>query len=574
MRKAILRGQLLAVLTALLVCSMASVFLLNSALVQEQENTLQFMVQAGAALWNPQADTDAQLQKLVAGNDSLRATLIAADGTVLADTHGDAAQMGNHRDRPEVQAAMRGESDTVSRISETLGHTMLYAAAMTEDGSCLRLARESGDLVSAMTRMLPALGISVLLAVVLSIVLARQLTEGVLEPIRSLTWSLGGIRAGGESQAKVECPFPELREMSDQIQTLTRELGDYIGQLEEEQRKTTYILDHLEEGFLLLDDQQKIVMVNQSAQHQLACGPDCVGQSLGRVIPNPKIIQRAREIQEGRKGKNLDLVSRGRIYAVRFRRTGVDNGLDGRLILTLNDVTEERNSSQMRQEFFSNASHELKTPITAIKGNTELLCSGLPLTEDQRQELLHRIGTETERMSNVIADIIMLSRLESGMIQEEKERLDFGQIVSECVQEWEGAASAAQVTIQCSVKPVWLFASRKNLRELADNLISNAVKYNRPGGAVEIWLTHDGELCRFVVRNDGELIPTDQQRRVFERFYRVDKGRSRSAGGTGLGLSIVKHVVDCMDGKVRLESKPGLGTRFTVTLPIASHRET
>lgn len=568
MRRAILRGQLFAVLAALLVCTLASVCLFHNTLLREQEQNLQALVQAGAAMWDPDADWEMQLECLVGESDTLRATLIAADGTVLADTQGDVAQMENHLERPEIQNALHGESGTVYRVSETLGDTMLYAAARISDGSFLRLARQGSDPVDAIVGMLPALGAGMLLALASGLWLARRLADGVLEPIHSLTRSLGQIRAGAASRLPVQCPFPELREMSEQIQQLTQELSAQLHELEEEQGKTSYILNHLEEGFLLLDEEQRILMANQSAQRQLGCGPECVGLSLGRVIPNPKMIQRAREIQEGRPGKALDFSNQGRIYAVRFRKTDEQSGMGGRLILTLNDVTEERNSSRMRQEFFSNASHELKTPITAIKGNTELLCSGLPLTQEQRQELLGRIGTETERMSNVIADIIMLSRLESGTIQEEREELDFGQIVTECAREWESAASAAGVTLTCTIQPVRLYASRKNLHELADNLISNAVKYNRPGGVVEISLTQERKLCRLTVRNDGELIPPDQQRRVFERFYRVDKGRSRSAGGTGLGLSIVKHVVESMDGKVRLESKAGLGTRFTVTLPI------
>ena len=573
MRRAILRSQMLAVLAALVACILAAVCLFDAALLEEQSDSLQAMVRAGAALWDSEQAPELQLRTLVGETENLRATLIAPDGTVLADTQGDPAQMENHLNRPELQAAARGEDGAVIRTSQTLGKVMLYAAARTPDGDYLRLARPGDSLGAALVWMLPALGLGALLAFLLALLLARQLTQGILAPIQSLSRSLSDLKKGDQPSEPAACPFPELSGMAEQIRQLTRELGVYLRQLEEEQRKTSYILNHLEEGFLLLDDRQRIVMMNESARRQLGCGPDCVGQSLGRVLPSPKVIQRAREVQDGREGHSLDLTCRSRIYAVRFRRAEEEPGLTDRLILTLNDITEERKSSRMRQEFFSNASHELKTPITAIKGNTELLCSGLPLTEEQRRELLGRIGLETERMSSVINDIIMLSRLESGTLQEERERLDFGKIVTECAREWEAAAASSQVTLTCQVEPVWLYASRKNLRELADNLISNAVKYNRPGGAVEIQLTKAGENCRLTVRNDGEPIPADQQRRVFERFYRVDKGRSRSAGGTGLGLSIVKHVVESMDGRIRLESSAGLGTRFTVTLPIRSGPE-
>ncbi len=567
MKKAIFRAQLFPVLLALLVSTVAAAVIFHMVLTEEKESELLAMAETFVHYYDAAADPDDQAAVL--GEEDIRVTIIAADGTVLGDSEADRTEMDNHYDRPEIAAAREAGQAVTLRESATLGRTLVYAVAVTEDGTYLRLSQSVSAVTEDLLRMLPALVLGAALSLLVALVLAAGLTDGILLSVRSLSVSLGALKEGKTTPEPVTCPYPELQEMSSQITQLSGEIGAYLRQLEEQQQKTDYILDHLAEGFVLVNQEQEIQMMNRSARRQLGCGEEQIGQSLGRLLPNPRIIQNAKDAMLGQKAPPVDLRCRGRIYEVRFRPIQEETGdLKGKLILTLLDVTESRNSSRMRQEFFSNASHELKTPITAIQGNTELLCSGLPLTDEQRRELLDRIGAETQRMSLMISDIIMPSRLESGTLEREPEQVPFHKLVRECVHEWETPAAGRGVTIETRVEPVWLYASPQNLRELADNLISNAVKYNRPGGKVEISLTRRQAECILTVRNDGEPIPPEHQSRVFERFYRVDRGRSRSAGGTGLGLSIVKHVVDAMDGRISLESNRTLGTRFTIRLPI------
>jgi len=233
-----------------------------------------------------------------------------------------------------------------------------------------------------------------------------------------------------------------------------------------------------------------------------------------------------------------------------------------------NDLTvEHRNASLLRRDFFANASHELKTPVTAIKGSAELLCADVPLGEEQQRELLQRIGAEAERLHSLINDIIMINRLESGETAGEKEEVDMAEIIRKCVDEVTTQVEQNRLRMDVKLEAVTLLADRKNVYDMLTNLIVNAANHTRPGGHVEIRLRATMEEIIFSIRNDSDPIPTGHQPRMFERFYRLDSGRSKAVGGTGLGLSIVKHAVESLGGSIRLESDVQIGVLFTVCLP-------
>jgi len=238
-----------------------------------------------------------------------------------------------------------------------------------------------------------------------------------------------------------------------------------------------------------------------------------------------------------------------------------------------NDLTvESREASLLRRDFFASASHELKTPVTAIKGSAELLCADVPLGKEQQRELLQRIGMEAERLHSLINDIIMINRLESREIVGEKEHINLAQLIQACVDELMTQIEQERLRVDVAIEPAALYANRKNVYEMFSNLIVNAVNYTRPSGRVEIRLNVSGDEIIFSIRNDGEPIPLGHQPRMFERFYRLDSGRSKAVGGTGLGLSIVKHAAENLGGTVRLESDERIGVLFTVAIPNSAEK--
>lgn len=566
MRRAVLRSFALTIVAAILICSVVGAAMFDRMLTRMKEDDLTALTTVFAQQFDPQGDHDRQAHSFAAADTGIRVTVIAPDGTVTGDSEVDYRTMENHAAREEIAAAQGDGSSVVIRTSETLGYKQMYAVLVTGDGYYLRLGQQYNGLAGNLVMLLPAILSAAAAALAISYLLAVRLSRSVTEPISVMNASLPGVKDGSTMLDAAGYPYGELRSMAEQINALARDVSANITQLQAEERKITYMLDNLSEGLLLLDGEGRILLINRSACKYLGCTPAAVGLPLGQVTDNRELVQAAENVLARKSGGVTDLPAGALTLEARFKVIGSLPDMAGMALLTLADVTESRQSARMRQEFFSNASHELKTPITAIKGNAELLCSGLPLSEEQRQELLGRIGLETDRMCGLISDIIMLSRIESGGLADEVEQVDFAAVIRDCVEENAAQAELAGLTVTLDLEPAMLLANRKNLYELAGNLIGNAVKYNEPQGRVEITLRRDGRDLVFTVRNDGEPIPPEHQKRVFERFYRVDSGRSRAVGGTGLGLSIVKHIVDAMGGSVSLTSAPGKGTCVRVSL--------
>lgn len=568
MRQALTRAFVLTLVVGLIICGVVSTIIYDRGLTDEKEQALTGLAMTLAALYDPEGDADVQAD-LFAQYTGTRVTILQEDGTVLGDSEADWQTMDNHAGREEIVAAARGEQKVAIRVSSTLGARMMYAAIKTESGDYIRLAQSYDGLGTNLLTILPGIGLAALLALVISGILARRIVANITGPLAAMNESLAGVKDGTAVLDADSYPYEELQDMAEKINVIAEDVSASIGQLRAEKDRTVFLLDNMGEGFLLLDRDRRVMLINGSACAIFGCGKQEVqGGTLLQVTRDGGVQEAVEQAQAQESERRVELQRMGRIYEVRCTPIKGQPGWEQGLILTMTDVTESCLSAQMRQEFFSNASHELKTPLTAIKGNAELLCSDLPMDEDTRRELIDRIGRETDRMNTLIGDIIMLSRIESHRVEEELESLDFKEIVGVCIDETLHAARQNQLTVRSDMEPVVLQASRAYLYQLADNLLSNAVKYNRPGGAVDVYLHREGDTAVFWVRNDGEPIPPESQSRVFERFYRVDKGRSRAVGGTGLGLSIVKHVVDAMGGTVSLSSTERDGTRVTIRLPI------
>ncbi|MDR1132097.1 MAG: hypothetical protein LBL15_06745, partial [Oscillospiraceae bacterium] len=499
---------------------------------------------------------------------NVRVTVISADGVVLGDSRADYRSMENHAGRPEIiQAGLTGRGTSV-RDSETLGKKLVYSAVKAPDGSFIRVTREVSGVWDSIKTIVPSMLIVILGALAVASVLTGRFSTSFITPIIAMNESLISVKEGGKRLNPRSYRYEELEDMAIKINALSAHLSEYIAAIQQEKDKLSFFLDNVGDGFILLDRKKNILLINAAACRYLGCSKAVLGEHILYATRELGFMNLTDKTAEDKRSESLDYTLAGRIIETVFTYAGEISGYGPAVIITMSDVTESRGAVRIRREFFSNASHELKTPITAIKGSAELLCSGLPLSEAQKKELLSRIGVESERMSLLINDIIMISRMESGELSGESEDVDVSEVVNESIGELRLPAEQARVAIRTELEPVVIHADKKDLRGLVSNLLVNAVKYNREGGAVDVSLTGREGQAVLRVHNDGEPIPPEHQGRVFERFYRVDSGRSKAAGGTGLGLAIVKHVVDSLGGSVSLTSSADTGTTFTVKLPL------
>ncbi len=520
-----------------------------------------------AELYDENAIADGQAH-LFARNSGVRVTIIDSTGTVVGDSEAQWRNMENHADREEiVEAASNGEAVAI-RVSHTVGGTMMYAAVQTENGDFIRLSQTYGGLKENILTILPGMLLAILLTLLVVGMVSARLVNNITGPLAAMSMSMNRVKDGTAMLDAESYPYEELRYMAEKINLIAADVSTSIQKLQAEKERVDFLLNNMGEGVVLLDKEQNILQINDSACTILGCDKnDVQGSYLLSLISNTSVLEAAKNAGQGQ-SQQSEFECNGRIYQVNCAPVQEHTDWEQGLILTMTDVTETMRSAQMRQEFFSNASHELKTPITSIKGSAELLGSALPMDEATRCELLDSIGRESDRLNTLIGDIIMLSRIESSQAEIEREEIDLYQIVASCVSEAASMARQNGVTIRTDMEQAVMVASRPLLYQLVNNLISNATKYNCQNGQVDVTLRKHEDSVVLSVRNDGEPIPKESQSRVFERFYRVDKGRSRAVGGTGLGLSIVKHTVDAMGGTVTLTSSREEGTRFTVQLPV------
>lgn len=570
MKKTLMAGFVLILALTLVISGALNAFVFDKELIDDTQQQLLSYASLIAMEFSPEQDADVQAKAFAYAVEDVRVSIISTDGTVLGDSQADYKVMGNHLDRPEIiEAGLAGHGSSV-RNSETLGKKLVYSAVKTSDGYYIRATKEVSGVLEGLKSIVPAMILVIFIALLLAAYLTHRFSKGFITPITEINESLISIKDGGKQLNPKDYRYGELEDMAIKINALSAHLSEYIGNIQLEKDKLNYILDNVSEGFILLDVKKNVLLINNAACDYLNCSKKSVGENILYSTRNIDFIRCAERAVAEKKQLNLDLQIGGKIIENVFTYAGEENGFAAALIITMSDVTESRNAVKIRREFFSNASHELKTPITSIKGSAELLCSDLPISDIQRNELLTRIGLESERMNMLINDIIMISRMESGELSGERENVDIASIINESVNELKPLAEQENLSINLDLSPVVISADKKDIRGLVSNLLVNAVKYNKQDGAVDVSLTSINGQAVLKVRNDGEPISPEHQRRVFERFYRVDSGRSKAVGGTGLGLAIVKHVVDTLGGTVSLESSTEKGTLFTVRLPLSN----
>ena len=488
-------------------------------------------------------------------SDQYRITWLCADGAVLYDTRADAESMENHAQRQEVQQALATGEGESSRYSDTLLQKTVYYAKRLPDGTVLRLSAIRVTTGVLVLNMLQPILLVLAVALILSGVLASRLARRITEPLNRLD-----LEHPLENDTYEELA-PLLRRMEHQRRQIDRQMDELRRRSEEFEQ----ITGSMSEGLVLLDEAGVILSINPAARRLLDAAENCVGQDLLTVDRDVALSDALRQAAE--QGHSEFRGQRnGREYQFDVTRIQSEGRTAGTVLLVF-DVTERAFAERNRREFTANVSHELKTPLQGIIGSAELLENGLVKQEDVPRFIGH-IRSEAQRLVTLIGDIIRLSQLDEGepMPAEPVELLALAREAAESLQ---SAAAARNVTITVEGEPVELTGVRRLLYEIVFNLCDNAIKYNTDGGRVQVTVTRENETAAVTVRDTGIGIPPDQQDRVFERFYRVDKSHSKASGGTGLGLSIVKHAVQYHHGTIHLQSEVGKGTEIRVTFPVA-----
>ena len=487
-------------------------------------------------------------------NSPSRITWVDTDGTVLYDNMADPAEMENHADREEIREAMLGVQGSSVRRSSTLSETTIYAARRLEDGSVIRLAGAQSTVIALLISMLlPALGI-LAAALLLAGLLASRLARQIIRPILNLDLE---HPEDCDTYDELSPLLTRIRRQNDTIRAQMEEMG-------RRQQEFAALTENMSEGFVLLDKKGHILSYNTGALKLLgapAPSEEATVLTLDRSDAFQHVVERA---LKGR--RNQGRLERGeRCIQLLADPVCRDSQVEG-AVLVLLDVTEREQGEKLRREFTANVSHELKTPLTAISGMAEIIKNGMVEPEDIAG-FAGDIYKETQRLISLVEDIIHLSRLDEGDGGLQHQPVELLPLAQKVARRLEPLARQSEVSLTVSGGPFTVQGVPAVLEEMVYNLCDNAVKYNRPGGWVRITLTPRETGGAVEVADSGIGIPAQDQQRVFERFYRVDKSHSKEIGGTGLGLSIVKHGAALHDARVELESTEGEGTVVRLIFP-------
>ena len=485
---------------------------------------------------------------------SSRITWLDTDGTVLYDSVADPATMENHANREEIREAMIGSQGSSVRRSSTLSEDTIYAARRLSDGSVVRLANAQRTVAVLLVSMIQPLLIILALVLILAAVLASRLSKQLIRPILNL-----------DLEHPESCnTYDELSPLLTRIRRQNDTIREQVENARQRQQEFTALTENMSEGFVLLDQKGHILSYNSGALRLLGA-PAPAGEANVLTLDRSDVFRHVVEQALGglRNQGRLDREERCiQLLADPVLRDGQVAGA----VLVLVDVTEREQGERLRREFTANVSHELKTPLTAISGMAEIIKNGMVEPEDVNG-FAEDIYKETQRLISLVEDIIHLSRLDEGGTGLQREPVDMLQLAQKVEERIAPLAKQAEVTLSVSGSSFVVNGVPAVLEEMLYNLCDNAVKYNRTGGRVDIVLTPRAQGGEVTVSDTGIGIPPQDQQRVFERFYRVDKSHSKEIGGTGLGLSIVKHGAVLHDARVELESTLGQGTKVRLVFP-------
>ena len=485
---------------------------------------------------------------------SARITYIDQDGTVLFDNEADVSEMKNHSDRTEFQKAEKYGAGESSRYSDTLSEKTIYYALRLKDGTVLRVSGTQDSVLALVENLIFPLCGLLCLMLILSGIMASAISKRIVKPINELD-----LESPEENQI-----YEELSPLLSKIHRQNREIQNQLELAKQQQEEFSLITENMQEGLIVIDKYTMILSANSSAWNLFHMDRVCQGESV-YCLDREEEFRHA--IEQVLSGEHTELVLKLNGSDIQLIANPVirDKKTEGAVVLLVN-VTEKLERESLRREFSANVSHELKTPLTSISGFAEIMQGGLVKNEDI-PKFAGRIYKESQRLLQLVEDVIQISQLDEEKTSYVWEPVDVYQVCKNAFESLKEKAKRLNVHLYICGERMKMEAVRTLLEEAIYNVCDNAIKYSRNDGSVSVFLTQTAQEIQIVVKDTGVGIPKEDQDRVFERFYRVDKSHSKEIGGTGLGLSIVKHAVGALKGSVILRSEEGNGTEICMKFP-------
>ena len=483
--------------------------------------------------------------------DDKRITLIASDGTVLVDTSADESVLDNHADRQEIKEAILNGSGTSTRFSDTMMKNTMYYAKRLSDGTVLRVSATQDSVFVLLLSLVYPLSIIIIVALVLSLIISHRVSKSIIKPINELDLD---NPAGNESYEELT---PLLKKISAQKRTIEKQ----VRAARQRQEEFRLITENMSEGLLVIDSGANVLSYNNAAAHLLEIANIESGSSVllfNRAKGFRELVEQALSGNRAEKEISHD----SNIYNLIANPVYEGEKVIGAVIVII-DITESVKREQLRREFTSNVSHELKTPLTSISGFAEIMKSG-DTPDSTVVDFSASIYDEAQRLITLVTDIIKISELDENPSLFEKCKVDLYALSQNVIKSLRPLAEKKNISLNLTGDTAHIWGTPKIVDEMIYNLCDNAVKYNKQGGSVDVIISTTETKVNLTVRDTGIGIPNAEQSRVFERFYRVDKSHSKQVGGTGLGLAIVKHAAAYTGAEISLESQENVGTTVTV----------
>ncbi len=527
------------------------------------------------------AEDSASLEKLaqtLSPRSNCRITIINTQGKVLAESEkplSEIPEMVNHIDRPEVRCALKGETGSDIRYSSTLRINMLYVALpLKEEESIkgvLRLALPLESVQKTLSETKKTIIHGLLLALVLAFVLATVVAARTIKPINRMIQVSRKFAEGEFDRRITHFSRDEIGELAETLNQMAQDIENKIGEIKTQNQKLSAVFNSMIEGVIVLDRQGLIVSVNPAVEQIFNIQKDAVkGKVFLEAIRNSDIAEVINLTFKDGKSLSTEITliyPAHRIFEVSATPIFNNDRVDGCLIV-IHDITEIRRLETVRKDFVANVSHELKTPLTSIKGFVETLLEGALEDKDNNRNFLKIVRDHADRLNSLVDDLLSLSHLESKDITLQKESFDLKQEMDKVIFGFKSQSKSKNIDIKNELPAnTQVVADKHKIEQVLTNIIDNAIKFNKDKGNIIIYSREADGKIKIIIEDSGIGIPEKDIPRIFERFYRVDKARSRQLQGTGLGLSIVKHIIELHNGNVGVESTEGLGSKFWFILP-------